>query len=149
MTGKKAFSRLLEEALEDARDLHETIKVLSDEILTGEPSRIFQAASRLEGHAENGRAVLERLTAVLARAHLHTLGSAYEALRTARDREADAEHMLKLISEYHQVRAIMRVATRHVDRAMASLSNALRPGDDLAAAREPDEKRPGALLAKA
>ncbi len=148
MTEQKAFSRLLEEALEDARDLHETIKVLSDEILTGEPSRIFQAASRLEGHAESGRAVLERLIAVLTRAHLHTLGSAYEALRAARGREADAEHMRRLISEYRQAKAVMRVATRHVDRAMASLGSTM-PKADLASAREPDEKRPGALLAKA
>ena len=148
MTGEKAFSRLLKEALEDAGDLREKIRVLSGEILTGEPSRIFQAASRLEGQVESGRAVMERLIAVLGRAHLHTLGSAYEALRTARGREADAEDMFRLISEYRQAKAIMRMATRHVDTAMANLGSAM-PGAGLAPAREPDEKRPGALLAKA
>ncbi|HUC18842.1 MAG TPA: hypothetical protein VMA37_14270 [Acetobacteraceae bacterium] len=148
MTERKAFSRLLKEALEDASGLREKIEALSGEILTGEPARIFQAASCLEGHVESGRAVLERLIAVLSRAHLHTLGSAYEALRAAKGREADAEDMLRLISEYRQAKAIMRMATRHVDTAMASLSNAM-PKAGLASTREPNEKRPGALLAKA
>jgi hypothetical protein len=148
MSGSKAFSRLLEEALEDAGSLRENVALLSTEVLTGEPPRIFQAAMRLEGETDSGRAVLERLLAILARAHLHTLGSAYAALRATKGREQDAERMRRLIAEYREAKAIMGMAAGHIDAAIASLGDA-RPEAIPAPTGEREDPRQGALLAKA
>jgi len=148
MTDGKAFSRLLEEALEDAGSLREKVASLSTEVLTGEPPQIFQAAMRLAEETNSGRAVLERLLAILARAHLHTLGSAYAALRAAKGREEDAERMQKLIAEYREAKAIMGVAAGHIDAAIASLGEA-NPEAIPAPSGECQDPRQGALLAKA
>lgn len=145
MGGDNEFSRLLEEALQDAGSLREKVASLSTEILTGEPPRIFQAAMHLEGETNASRAVLERLLAVLARAHLHTLGSAYAALSATKGREEDAERMRKLIAEYREAKAIMAMATGHIDAAIARLGAASQ--DTLPGERA--EPRQGALLAKA
>ena len=148
MDGRKEFSRLLEEALEGAGSLREKVAALSTEVLTGEPPRIFRAAMRLEEEAEGSRAVLERLIAILARAHLHTLGSAYAALRAAKGREADAERMRKLIAEYREAKTIMGMAAGHIDAAIASLG-AIHPDVVPAPEGERGDARQGALLAKA
>jgi hypothetical protein len=148
MAAGKAFSRLLEEALEDAGSLREKVASLSTEVLTGEPPQIFQAAMRLQEETNSGRAVLERLLAILARAHLHTLGSAYAALRAGKGREEDAERMRKLIADYREAKAIMAMAAGHIDAAITSLGDA-NPEAILAPTGERQDPRQGVLLAKA
>lgn len=148
MSGRKEFSRLLEEALQDAGTLRERVAALSGEVLAGEPSRIFAAAKGLEREAEDSRAVLERLIAILSRAHLHTLGSAYAALRKVSGRGEDAERLRRLMGEYRAAKAIMGMAASHIDAAIANLDKAEPEGMPIEGG-EQKEGRLGALLAKA
>jgi hypothetical protein len=119
----RAFSRLLDEALNDAVSIRAQAETLAADVLVAPPHKIYESAVGLEERTHEGRTAMGRLVEVMRRAHLHTLETAYRALSSKGDREEDAEKLRRIINEYRRVRAVMDVSRGHIEAAMGTLTD--------------------------
>src|ERR1700739_4633356 len=87
---KRAFSRLLDDALNDATSIRAQAEALAADVLVAPPHKIYESAIELEARTHDGHVAMGRLVAIVKNAHHHTLESAYRMLASKRDRSDDA-----------------------------------------------------------
>ena len=121
--GTRAFSRLVEDALNDATMIRTQAESLAADVLVAPPHKIYESAIELEARTDDGRFAMRRLVEVIRRAHLHTLESAYRTLASKDDRADDAAKMRSIIDEYRRVRAVMDVSRDHIESALGTLAD--------------------------
>ena len=144
----RAFSRLLDEALNDATTIRTQTETLAADVLVAPPHEIYESAIELEARTHDGRFAIGRVVEVIRRAHLHTLESAYRVLATKHGRGDDAAKLRSIIDEYRRVRAVMDVSRDHIESALGTLTD--QRWRELSLMQEvyvPD--RAGSLIAKA
>lgn len=115
----RAFSRILEEALDATKLLKETAQQLSADLTRSPPDTIFRSAVELDLTVQHVRPILDRITSIILRANHHTIESAYRSLLGRPDRAVDAERLKQLMIEYHQTRAIVASSSRAIEDAMS------------------------------
>jgi hypothetical protein len=145
--GLRAFSRLLNDALDDATTIRTQAEALAADVLVAPPHRIYESAVELEERTRDGRSALGRLVAVVRRAHLHTLESAYRVLAAKDGRAADAAKLRAIIDEYRRVRTVMDVSREHIESAIGTLADQRWRGLSMIDANVPEVA--GSLIAKA
>ena len=119
----RAFSRLLDDALNDATAIRTQVEALAADLLVAPPHRIYESAVELEERTRDGQSAMGRLVAVVRRAHQHTLESAYRVLAAKDGRAADAEKLRAIIEEYRRVRAVMNVSREHIESSIGTLAD--------------------------
>lgn len=148
LRGRRAFSRLVEDALNDATIIRTQAESLAADVLVAPPHKVYESAIELEARTDEGRFAMGRLMEVIRRAHLHTLESAYRMLATKDDRGDDAAKMRSIIDEYRRVRAVMDVSRDHIESALGTLADQRWRGlSMMQVAHVPDST--GSLIGKA
>ena len=115
----RAFSKILEEALDATKLLRANAQQLSADLTHSPPQTIFRAALDLDHTVQQVRPILDRITSIILRANHHTIESAYRSLLGRPDRAVDAERLKQLMIEYHQTRAIVASSSRAIEDAMS------------------------------
>lgn len=115
----RAFSRILEEALDATKLLKENAQKLSSDLTHAPPQTIFRAAVDLDLTVQQVRPILDRITSIILLANHHTIESAYRSLLGRPERAVDAERLKQLMIEYHQTRAIVASSSRAIEDAMS------------------------------
>jgi hypothetical protein len=121
--GQRAFARLLDDALNDATTIRAHAEALAADVLVAPPHKIYESAVELEARTHDGNVAMGRLVAIVRRAHLHTLESAYRMLASKEDRGDDAAKLRGIIDEYRRVRAVMDMSRDHIELALGTLSD--------------------------
>jgi hypothetical protein len=123
LPGIRAFSRLLDDALNDATTIRTQAEALAADVLVAPPHKIYESAVELEGRTHDGNVAMGRLVAIVRRAHLHTLESAYRVLASKADRSDDAVKLRSIIDEYRRVRSVMDMSRDHIELALGTLAD--------------------------
>jgi hypothetical protein len=119
----RAFSRLLDDALNDAATIRTQAEALAADVLVAPPHKIYESAIELEARTHDGHVAMGRLVAIVKNARHHTLESAYRMLASKPDRGDDAAKLRKIIDEYRRVRAVMDMSRDHIEIALGTLAN--------------------------
>jgi hypothetical protein len=121
--GMRAFSRLLDDALNDATTIRAQAEVLAADVLVAPPHKIYESAIEFEARTHDGHVAMARLVAIVKNAHHHTLESAYRMLAGKADRSDDAAKLQGIIDEYRRVRSIMDMSRDHIEVALGTLAD--------------------------
>jgi len=119
----RAFSRLLDDALNDATTIRRQAEALAADVLVAPPHKIYESAIELEARTHDGHVAMERLVAIVRNARHHTLESAYRMLASKTDRSDDAAKLRGIIDEYRRVRAVMDMSREHIEVALGTLAD--------------------------
>ncbi len=119
----RAFSRLLDDALNDATTIRTQAEALAADVLVAPPHKIYESAIELEARTHDGHVAMGRLVAIVKNAHHHTLESAYRMLASKPDRGDDAAKLRRIIDEYRRVRVVMDMSRDHIELALGTLAD--------------------------
>jgi len=121
--GMRAFSRLLDDALNDATTIRTQAEALAADVLVAPPHKVYESAIELEARTHDGHVAMGRLVTIVKNARHHTLESAYRMLASKPDRADDAAKLRKVIDEYRRVRAVMDMSRDHIEVALGTLAD--------------------------
>ncbi len=85
-SGMRAFSRLLDDALNDATTIRTQAEALAADVLVAPPHKIYESAIELEARTHDGHVAMGRLVPIVKKAYHRTLESAYRMLASKPDR---------------------------------------------------------------